>query len=71
MTSLKSKLVPIGCLLQRRLVWVCNLVPDDLFDNNFVMPVVTTNQHSTSLQTDGEDNNEDIIFDSDLASNCY
>ena len=71
MTSLKSKLVPIVCLLQRWLVWVCNLVPDDLFDDDFVMPVVTTNQHSTSLQTDGEDDDEDIIFDSDLASNCY
>ena len=56
MTSLKSKLVPIRCLIQRHLLWVCNLVPTDLFDDDFVMPVHDNNVYS-------DDKNEDVMFD--------
>ena len=34
----KSKLLPIAKLLQRRFFWICNLVPETLWDDNFVMP---------------------------------
>ena len=34
-TKLKSKLTPIGRPIHRCLQWVCNLVPEDLWDNNF------------------------------------
>ena len=56
MTTLNSKLVPIGRLIQRRLLWVCNRVPFNLFEDDFVMPA-----HNNSVYTD--DNNDDIIFD--------
>ena len=55
-TNLKSKLVPIGRLIQRRLLWVCNLVPHNLWDADFVMPA-----RNNDVYTD--DDNDDIIFD--------
>ena len=57
LTNLKSKLVPIGRLVQQRLLWVCNLVPDDLWDDDFVVP-----SHTHRVFTD-DDDNKDIIFD--------
>ena len=34
-TDLRSKLIPIRRLIQRRLLCVCNLVPEDLWDEDF------------------------------------
>ena len=56
MTTLKSKLVPIARLVQRRMLWVCNLVPEDFFSVDYIMP-----SHENDVFTD--DNNDDIIFD--------
>ena len=33
--EVKSKLIAIGNLMQRRLFWICNLVPIDLWDKDF------------------------------------
>ena len=58
-TELKSKLIPIGLLIQRCQLWVCNLVPDDLWGDNFEIPC-----HNNDMNTDNEDH-KDIIFDSE------
>ena len=62
MTNMKSKLVPIGRLIQRRMLWVCNLVPDALWDDDFVMP------EARSTQFDKEDDVDDIILNTDVLS---
>ena len=62
MTNMKSKLVPIGRLIQRRMLWVCNLVPDALWDDDFVMP------EARSTQFDEEDDVDDIILNTDVLS---
>ena len=59
-TELKSKLVPIGRLVQRRLLWVCNLVSVDLWDDGYKIP-----SHHNDVFSDDVDN-RDIIFDSDV-----
>ena len=65
-TELKSKLVPIGRLVQRRLLWVCNLVPVDLWDDGYKIP----SHHNDVFSADA--NHEDIIFDSDAEqTNLY
>ena len=56
--GLKSKLIPIAKLIQRRFFWICNLVPDDLWTTDFKMPV-TTDFNILSDET------EDVIFDTD------
>ena len=56
-TTLKRKIVPIARLIQIRLLWVYNLVPEDLFDDNYVMP---TNTNNKKLSEDEE--TKDIIF---------
>ena len=58
MTNLKSKLVPLGRLVQRRMLWVANLVPKELWDDDY-------NFQSSPNPFGDETGNEDIIFDSD------
>ena len=65
MTNLKSKLVPIGRLFQRRLLWVCNLVPDELWDDDFVMSEAENEQFAKANNDD-----KDITFDSDVLGNA-
>ena len=60
-TKLKSKLVPIGRLIQHRLLWVCNLVPHNVFDDDYFMPL---QQSDTSFMNSGKQDN--IIFDNDM-----
>ena len=33
--SLKSKLVPVAKLIQKRMLWICNLLPEHLWDDDF------------------------------------
>ena len=56
---MKSKLVPISRLIQRRFLWVCNLVPENLWDDDYVMA-----EHNNEVYND-DHQNEDIILDSD------
>ena len=56
--GLKSKLLPIAKLIQRRFFWICDLVPDSLWKPDFVMPVASP---STAMS----DDTEDVIFDTD------
>ena len=56
-TNLKSKLVPIGRLVQRRMLWVCNLVPENFFEDDYVLPTV----QEEDIITDNDD--DDIILD--------
>ena len=58
LTNLKSKLVPIGRLVQRRLLWVCNLFPPTFWDNDYIL--LTFN----SSTCDNDD--EDIILDTGI-----
>ena len=59
-TGLKSKLVPIARLIQRRLFWIGNLVPGELWNENYNFDE-DTGPTSNLLSGDGED----IIFDTD------
>ena len=58
LTNLKSKLVPIGRLVQRRLLCVYNLVPPTFWDNDYVLPTFN------SSTCDNDD--EDIILDTGI-----
>ena len=58
-THLKSKLVPIGRLIQRRMLWVCDLVPPDLFDDDYVVP-------SRDESAFRDDTGDDVIFDANI-----
>ena len=60
-TPYKSKLVSLGRLIQRRMVWVCNLLPVDLFDTLYVFPDQENTDDNHVVKN--EDNNDDIIFD--------
>ena len=62
-TSYKSKLVPLGRLIQRRMVWVCNLLPVDLFDTSYVFPDQDNTDDNLVINNEDDDNNNDIIFD--------
>ena len=58
MTNLKSKLVPLGRLVQRRMLWVANLVPKELWDDDYKFL-------SSPNPFGDETGDKDIIFDSD------
>ena len=60
-SHLKIKLVPIECLIQRLMFWVCDLVPPDLFDDNYVIP-------SCSATAFSDDTDDDVIFDTNLSN---
>ena len=49
----KSKLLPIGQIMQIRFFWICNLVPSSLWDKNFEL----------------EDVDKCFSFDKDIISN--
>ena len=57
--SKKSKLVPIGKLMQRRFFWVCNLVPTSLWKTS-----VNLNMENNMISSIMYD--DDIIFDSEI-----
>ena len=59
LSNLKSKLIPIGRLCQRRMLWVCNMVPDDLFKIDYIVPT-----HTNDVYNDLD--MEDIVFDTEL-----
>ena len=50
----RSKLLPITDLLQSRLFWVCNIVPDDLWDSSYNIDDVKPKDY------------DDILFDEDI-----
>ena len=53
-SSVKSELILIGQLMQRQFFWICNLVPSQIWDSNYKIE-------------DVESNNYDFIFDEDVA----
>lgn len=53
-SAIKSKLLPIGQLMQRRFFWICNLVPDKIWDSDY----------NINNDEDGENlDYDDYIFD--------
>ena len=50
----KSKLIPIAKLLQRRFFWICNLVPQELWNGMLDLDVSSSNT---------DESEDDIIFD--------
>ena len=43
-------------------MWVCKLVPENFFDNNFVLPEQQMDKNKNNIMTDTDDI-EDIILD--------
>ena len=60
-TQLKSKLVPTAKLIQQWSFWICDLVPKDLWDDNFVIP--ETNAQNDTLAAPQD--TDDIVFDTE------
>ena len=62
-THLKSKLVPIGRLVQRQMMWVCKLVPENFFDDNFVLLEQQMDDDKHDIMTSTNNDIDDIILD--------
>ena len=52
----------MGRLIQRRMAWVCNLLPPELFEGGYQIPPQNEDDAHTISMNNNESNN-DIIFD--------